>query len=352
MNNPAYIPNSYQTPNILIDEVMPLLTPQEWVVLSFATRRILGWADNLKMRQADISVSQFEKTGLSRPAIVNALEGLEKYHLLTKVGKPTKSGQRWELSFDSDVDIEGLTLRKSSQQKRNSERTSKARSSGKSDLLVNGTNQKRSVGLTATGKSDLHNETHIQTQETHIVAPAKAVASPEPKPPKIAKPKKPAPHVELLDAWLNASGYKLPAGFSYKGIVRFGTDLRDEGMTAERMMQAGCLFASWWQKSNQPVIEFTPAVVITAIRTTLQLAEQGVTEKSIREFIDARKADPFWADKTIPFKHIAENIATWQREKTHKPNEPELIEVAPNVRIAAAAPSKYAIPKGWALDDQ
>jgi hypothetical protein len=32
------IPNSFQTPNAYVDQYMPLLTPEEWVVLSYVVR--------------------------------------------------------------------------------------------------------------------------------------------------------------------------------------------------------------------------------------------------------------------------------------------------------------------------
>jgi len=64
-----YIPNSFQTPNVLVDEIMPLLTPQEWLVLSFATRHILGWHDRIHERRAPISLSRNTGcTAQSRPS--------------------------------------------------------------------------------------------------------------------------------------------------------------------------------------------------------------------------------------------------------------------------------------------
>ena len=38
-----FIPNSYQTPNAYIDKYLHLLTGEEWKVLSYAIRRILGF---------------------------------------------------------------------------------------------------------------------------------------------------------------------------------------------------------------------------------------------------------------------------------------------------------------------
>lgn len=142
----AYVPNSYQTPNILVDILMPLLSPQEWMVLSFATRHILGWQDKIASRQANISVSQFMKCGLARQAILTALDALDKYHILKKIGKPTADGQLWELAFDDGVDLDGLQKRAADNHDKGSKRTTKARS-------VRQTSKRRSVAQTS-GQSD------------------------------------------------------------------------------------------------------------------------------------------------------------------------------------------------------
>ena len=56
-----FVPNSFQIPNIYIDHVIPYLTSEEWRVLSFAIRHILGWQDKIADRQAYISLSRFSK---------------------------------------------------------------------------------------------------------------------------------------------------------------------------------------------------------------------------------------------------------------------------------------------------
>lgn len=183
MNNPAYIPNSYQTPNVLIDEIMPLLTPEEWVVLSFAIRHILGWKDKITSRQAEISLTQFEKTNISRKTIVKVLDALVHYGLLSAIGDPTIHGQCWQLCFDESVDIAGL-------QQRFNERQSKRIKTRKGRKSTSGVGRTPSVGSTPSstppqaergGVGSTHNKTQsIQTQETQSIAPAKAVASPEP----------------------------------------------------------------------------------------------------------------------------------------------------------------------------
>jgi hypothetical protein len=186
------IPNSYQTPNVLVDEIMPLLAPQEWVVLSFAVRSILGWRSHIQDRQADISLTQFEKCGLSRPAIVKALEALKAFNLLKRIGDPGSHGQRWELILE-DIDTQGLVDRQSKKAASNFSRTDKARRSvrlttGQSDIpgVVSPTNREG-------GQSDLHNETQgIQTQSKTQDTSAPALPDAAPASPIVPKETSPA----------------------------------------------------------------------------------------------------------------------------------------------------------------
>ena len=39
----TFVPNSFQTPNDYVDEIMPYLTGEEFKVLIYAVRRILGF---------------------------------------------------------------------------------------------------------------------------------------------------------------------------------------------------------------------------------------------------------------------------------------------------------------------
>lgn len=170
-----YIPNSYQTPNVLVDEIMPLLTPIEWCVLSFAIRHILGWQDRIASREAEISLTRFESIGISRPAIISALSELETYKLLTKVGISGTKGQRWHLGFDEGVNFEGLQKRFVAKKEAGVKRSEKARSVG----LTSQSGLPGAVSRTdrSSGQSDLHNETQgIQTQDQTLGGYAKAPA--------------------------------------------------------------------------------------------------------------------------------------------------------------------------------
>lgn len=117
------IPNSFQTPNVIVDRLMGLLTPEEYMVLSYAMRHILGWKDRIADRNANISLSMFEQgfthngttyggTGLTRPQVSRALKSLVEYGVMQKTGEATKDGQRWALTFDDPKAIKWAALQK------------------------------------------------------------------------------------------------------------------------------------------------------------------------------------------------------------------------------------------------
>jgi hypothetical protein len=214
MTDARFVPNSFQTPNIHVDAVMELVTGDEYKVLDFATRHILGWRENISSREADISLSRFEKgfvdksgqryggCGLSRPALVTILDDLVRFGLLVKVGKPGKTGQRWRLG--DSPDWAALESRRNLKKTANQKRTSEARQkrprktpqaahvvsainqsavnptnhpavNGTNQPAVSPTNQQRLVPLTDSGKSDLPKQTQQQThQQTQIENPSAA----------------------------------------------------------------------------------------------------------------------------------------------------------------------------------
>ncbi len=159
--NDNLIPNSFQVPNVYIDRLMPLLTDTEFRVLMFAVRHILGWQDTIGQRAARLSLSAFESgyrgsegVGLGRAAIVKALEGLERFGVLRRVGEPTRNGQMWELG--EAFDWEGLKKRHSERQMKNRRRTQSAVSARAGNGVVRATNQKSGTSdVPESGLSDV-----------------------------------------------------------------------------------------------------------------------------------------------------------------------------------------------------
>lgn len=181
------IPNTFQTPNVIIDQFMPLLTDSEFRVLMWAVRQILGWHDKIETRRAEISLTNFEGCGLCRGTISRALKSLTSYRILEAVGEPGRKGQAWELRFmtKQDVDFDGLEERQSKRKKAGQRRTKKGRAvlaTGLSDrpVLVSGTDQSvvsptdRQVvsgtdrKLVSPTDSIKHKETQDKTQDKDI----------------------------------------------------------------------------------------------------------------------------------------------------------------------------------------
>lgn len=114
----TFIPNSFQTPNEIVDRAMQHLTDAELRVLLFVVRHTLGWKSRIKSRAGHISLSMFERgftvakedgttdiyggCGLKEHAIRKAADSLVALGLLVKVGDPTPKGQLWQLGDTPD----------------------------------------------------------------------------------------------------------------------------------------------------------------------------------------------------------------------------------------------------------
>ncbi len=166
-----YIPNTFQTPNAIVDKLMMHLTGNELKILLFTIRHIYGWQDRITSRKAHISITMFEKgyagytgVGISRPTIITTLAELSGYKVLVKVGKATQKGQIW--SIGTSPDHEGLKSRseaKSDGTKYKMEKARNAKTDKTDSPVVKGFNQERLKGLTSSGKTVLPNQTHSQT---------------------------------------------------------------------------------------------------------------------------------------------------------------------------------------------
>jgi len=130
------VPNSFQCPNFLIDRLDYYLTPSETKVLVKAVREILGWNEKIPLRRSPIGLSIFVKgkpqkevlgCGLGLGAVRDALENLDRFHILVKIGQPTQDGQMYWLQDDeTKIDWDALQARRDKLDKKNKDRTEKA----------------------------------------------------------------------------------------------------------------------------------------------------------------------------------------------------------------------------------
>lgn len=183
-------PNSFQTPNSFVDEAMHLLTSDEYKVLSFIDRHILGWQEKVMERKGVISLTMlvkgyqskktgrwFHGTGLSRPTVNKCLDALTAYGFIVPEGTPGPKGQTWVLGDYPDYNA--LRERSIERQEKNDLRMARVR--GKSDLPVNDIDGAE-VNVIDPEPSiyDLRKQRHLERQNTktkeNYIAPADANA--------------------------------------------------------------------------------------------------------------------------------------------------------------------------------
>jgi len=106
--NKLLVPNSTQIPNVVLDKIIPGISEAEGRCLLYICRRTYGF----RKERDQISLSQFMRgivshttgerldhgTGLSRPAIVEALRNLTKARLVNVI--PNSKGNYYELNVE------------------------------------------------------------------------------------------------------------------------------------------------------------------------------------------------------------------------------------------------------------
>ena len=92
-----FIPNAFQIPNSVIDELLAKLTCAELKCYLFVVRKTKGW----NKESDNISVSQFmEVTGLSNRSVITACENLVQMGLLERSGGERKLNTYTVKAFD------------------------------------------------------------------------------------------------------------------------------------------------------------------------------------------------------------------------------------------------------------
>ena len=105
-----FIPNAFQIPNSVIDELLAKLTCAELKCYLFVVRKTKGW----NKESDSISVSQFmEVTGLSNRSVITACESLVEMGLLERSGGERKLNTYSVKAFDFSETGEKSSLVKS-----------------------------------------------------------------------------------------------------------------------------------------------------------------------------------------------------------------------------------------------
>lgn len=189
----AFVVNAFQTPNAYVDEIMPHLSGEEWKVLTYATRRILGF----QKRQDRISISQFTDgiksqdgealdsgTGLGIETVKNCLANLVAFGLMVRVSENDKTkneGVLWGLQWDSEkVNWDAIEAREIKRTEANKKRMAKARSVRQTH--PSGTERTHPSGTERGGASGTETQKTVERQRKKV----KAAATPKtPIPPEI-----------------------------------------------------------------------------------------------------------------------------------------------------------------------
>jgi len=139
-----YVRDSFPVPNFYVDEVMHFLTSEEWKVLVYMMRCILGFQKHIQAGTDYIAMSQFtvgqrtresnpsfsfkqngqrysrRGTGLSGPKVKKAIDALVHFGLVRREGQHRKYGISYWLERDWEViDFIGLYARRDAQEAKN-----------------------------------------------------------------------------------------------------------------------------------------------------------------------------------------------------------------------------------------
>src|SRR5262249_20628033 len=91
-----YIPNTFATPNVLIDQVMPAVSTSAFKILMVITRETLGWRGKVIVHQAiEIEIrgpkGLCNLTGLSHQGVISGVRELLKLELILVKRAPRNS---------------------------------------------------------------------------------------------------------------------------------------------------------------------------------------------------------------------------------------------------------------------
>lgn len=158
------IPNSYQTPNYLVDVLMRLLSGNEQKCLDVVCRKTFGW----QKRSDRISKSQLmELTGLGEKTVDRCMAELVKYRIVLRLSESIQNkGVEWSVQIiDRLIDLKGLQERTAKRFESNRKRTTKAlveRKVGMSNIPP----QVGTSNIPPGGMSNVPHKSHYQKPES------------------------------------------------------------------------------------------------------------------------------------------------------------------------------------------
>lgn len=286
----SFIPNSTQTPNDYFDLVMGLLTGNEWKVLCFAIRHILGFHDRIMTRTRPISLTTFERgygnyngCGLNRKTIIEALKELEKYRLLVPVGEPTQKGQEWYL--DEYPDLEGLKKRFLG----NKEIAKKARGGEAESSTCDSCESADEGGQSSESSGEVVQPVHqkaVYSIHQKVVQPVHQSGVAD------------TPQGGVADTHNNI----LHSNITLESDMHASVDPQEP--TAGNVIKA-------WLTGTSAVTDYG-AYSPRNRDLAKELVHAGITPTDVTSFL----AEPFWMGKSITFTKLCQLIGAWKAKQT------------------------------------
>lgn len=292
--NEKFIPNSFQVPNVYIDEYLHVLSNSELKVLVYAIRRIFGF----QKRTDRISLSQFcdgiedsegnrldYGTGLSKATVISSLNKLIEYGLIIRLADNNKKneGCLYQLSAMPDVDDEAIERDLAEKQKVYNERMKKARK-GKNEgglTAIHPSNGYTAPGLTNNTTPVYNIDTHINSRNTEDIQ-----VTPEPEyieaGSEFEEPKKNGTaHKEMVQALMDATELDMKIRVNAGKIYKASKELREAGYTPEDVNAFKNKWKQDWRyrKDRQP-----PSISI--VHSEIKKAER---KQSTEEWLAERR---------------------------------------------------------------
>jgi uncharacterized phage protein (TIGR02220 family) len=105
----VYVPNTFPTPNVLVDRVMPVVTASAFKILIAINRHTLGWGGDNLDKAIEIGIGGElglkKLTGLSHQGIINGVRELLKLELISVKKAPRNSRTPNQYALNLDLTI-------------------------------------------------------------------------------------------------------------------------------------------------------------------------------------------------------------------------------------------------------
>jgi hypothetical protein len=162
MSSELFVPNSFQTPNVIVDRLLSHMSGPQTKILLLVCRKTFGWGKRVDR----ISFTQFEaEAGVSRSSVYELLEIFTRSGLLLKTSTGTRQTNGWRLNLEADPDAVIKALKEAAEGAKKPVYIAQRTSSP--NELVQPANQNYIAQRTKTSSPGEHTETQ-ETQKHNV----------------------------------------------------------------------------------------------------------------------------------------------------------------------------------------